>query len=109
MIDFEAMTEMPIEHFRDGDGTVYFRKVEGDALNLLRGRLPAGSSIGLHRHEGTSEVIYILSGVGTILHEGKTERLTAGSCHYCAEGESHSLRNDGDEDLTFFAVIPKHM
>jgi len=108
MFDFNGMPETPHEHFRDGDGTVYFRKVEGEALNLLQGRLPQGSSIGLHRHEGTSEAIYILSGVGTILHEGQEERLTAGMCHYCAEGESHSLRNDGPTDLEFFAVIPKH-
>ena len=48
LIDESTGEVAVIARERDGDGTVYFRKVEGDALNLLRGRLPAGSSIGLH-------------------------------------------------------------
>ena len=38
---------------------------------------------------------------------GGQETLTAGDCHYCPKGHSHSLINGGGEDLVFFAVIPQ--
>ncbi len=105
MIDFNAMAETAVEHFRDGDGVTFTKLVPMDGCRLLRGRLPMGSSIGLHCHDTSTETIYILSGTGTILHEGITEMLPSGSCHYCAKGESHSLRNEHAEDVEFFAVI----
>ena len=37
----------------------------------------------------------------------ETERLAAGDCHYCPKGGFHTLINDGDEDLVFFAVVPQ--
>ena len=39
--------------------------------------------------------------------DGETIRISAGQAHYCPKGHSHSLRNDGDEDLVFFAIIPE--
>ena len=29
-----------------------------------------------------------------------------GDCHYCPKGHTHSLINNSDEDLVFFAVVP---
>lgn len=29
-------------------------------------------------------------------------------CHYGPEGHSHSLVNDGEEDLVFFPAVPQH-
>ena len=34
------------------------------------------------------------------------ERVEAGVCHYCPKGHTHSMINDSDEDLVFFAVVP---
>ena len=73
----------------------------------LLGRLVPGASIGLHTHEAGSEIVYILSGEGKALYDGGQETLTAGDCHYCPKGHSHSLINGGGEDLVFFAVIPQ--
>ena len=79
-----------------------------DADNkIMRGRLIPGASIGLHTHETSSEIIYILSGTGKALYDGGEEALSPGDCHYCPKGHSHSLINDGDADLTFFAVVPE--
>ena len=33
--------------------------------------------------------------------------LEAGQCHYCPQGHTHSLINDSDADLVFFAVVPR--
>ncbi len=72
----------------------------------MRGRLVPGASIGLHTHETSSEIIYILQGSGKVLYDGEYEPVRTGTCHYCPKGHAHSLINDGNEDLTFFAVVP---
>lgn len=108
LIHFDAMEETAHQHFKGGEGT-FFNKVFQDENNkIMNGRLAPGSSIGLHTHEGNSEIIFILSGKGKVLHDGAYEPLSAGSCHYCPMGHSHSLINDGDEDLVICAVVPQH-
>lgn len=43
----------------------------------------------------------------TNIAPAKYETVTAGGCHYCPKGHSHSLVNNGSEDVVFFAVIPE--
>ena len=69
--------------------------------------LEPGASIGLHTHQGNSEIIYILSGTGKVLYDGAYETLVPGACHYCPEGHEHSLINDGKDELRVFAVVPE--
>ena len=64
-------------------------------------------SIGLHTHDTSSEIIYILKGRGKVLYDGGYEEVEEGLCHYCPKGHEHSLINDSDEDLIFFAVVPE--
>ena len=77
-------------------------------VKIMRGRLEHGASIGLHTHEGNSEIVFILEGKGKMLCDGRYEELSAGSCTYCPEGHEHSLINDSMGDLIFFAVVPEH-
>ena len=42
---------------------------------------------------------------GKVLMDGEYERVEAGVCHYCPKGHTHSLINDSDSDLVFFAVV----
>ena len=56
----------------------------------------------------SSEVMYFLSGTGKVLYDGVWEPVAPGTCHYCPKGHSHSLVNDGTEDLVTFAVVPEH-
>ena len=108
LIRFDAMAENAHQHFKGGEGT-FINKVFQDGDNkILAGRLTPGSSIGLHTHQGNSEIIFILSGTGKVLYDGEYEPLSAGSCHYCPQGHSHSLINDGTEDLVICAVVPEH-
>ena len=106
LIDFNAMEEQVIPRFQGGEGE-FLAKMRVDELGkILRGRLEPGSSIGLHTHDTSSEIIYILAGKGKVLYDGEYEPLSAGSCHYCPKGHSHSLINDSDALLEFFAVVP---
>ena len=106
LIEFDKMEEQTIPHFQGGEGA-FLTKMRVDELGkILRGRLEPGSTIGLHTHDASSEIIYILSGTGKVLYDGEYEPLSAGSCHYCPKGHAHSLINDSDGMLEFFAVVP---
>ncbi|MBD5151030.1 MAG: cupin domain-containing protein [Oscillibacter sp.] len=106
LIEFDKMEEQTVPHFQGGEGA-FLTKMRVDELGkILRGRLEPGSTIGLHTHDTSSEIIYILAGKGKVLYDGEYEPLSAGSCHYCPKGHSHSLINDSDALLEFFAVVP---
>ena len=107
VIDFSAIPETVIPHMRGGEREVSAHMYMDDLGKIMRGTLIPGASIGLHTHENSSEIIFILSGSGKALCDGVEERLSAGACHYCPKGHTHSLINDGGQDLTFFAVVPE--
>ena len=107
-IDFNESESVSIEHFYGGEGTTdACMNVDEAGNRILKGRLAPGCSIGLHRHEKSMEAIFILSGTGKAICDGREERLSPGDCHFCPEGSEHSLINDGIGDLTFFAMVPK--
>jgi len=105
---FDQIPETVIPHMRGGEGQVVSRMHTDGDNKIMRGLLAPGCSIGLHTHETSSEIIYVLSGTGKVLCDGVYEALSAGDCHYCPKGCAHSLINDSEGDLTFFAVVPEH-
>ena len=108
LIEFNKMEPQIIPHMRGGEKEVQARMYTDPQNKIMRGRLIPGASIGMHTHETSSEIIYVLSGKGKILYDGGCEPLEPGSCHYCPKGRAHSLMNDspeGGEDLRFFAVV----
>ena len=107
MINLTTTPETSLPRFKDGEGT-FFARFAGDAdCKILCGRLPAGATIGLHTHEDTAEIIFFLSGTGRMILDGETESIAPGLCHYCPKGSAHTMINDGAEDITFYAVVPK--
>lgn len=107
LIEFDKIEEQALENFKGGEGTFFLRASEQGVCRIMKGRLEPGSSLGMHTHEGNYEVIYILSGKGTILYDEEKLEVAAGSCQYCPEGHAHRLMNTGSETLTFFAIVPK--
>ncbi len=101
-VEFGAMEETAIPGFKGGEGVTHARMFADGRNRIMRGRLEPGCSIGLHTHEGSSEIVYVLSGTGKALYGGGEERLAPGDCHYCPEGHAHSLVNDGTQTLEFF-------
>ena len=106
LINFSNMEEQVIPGFLGGEGTFHARMRVDELGKIMRAALEPGSSIGLHTHDTSSEIIYILAGKGKVLCNGEYEPLSAGSCHYCPKGHAHSLINDSQGALTFFAVVP---
>lgn len=114
IIDFKNMDVTVLPNFKGGEkefaANMYF-----DGTNrIFKGRLVPGATIGMHTHNDSCEVIFILEGNGTIVErtpESEEEiisAVTAGDCLYCPKGYSHSLRNTSEEgDLVFYAVVPR--
>ncbi len=107
LIDFSNLNEMTAEHFKGGEKSLA-RRVSGDeACTVMQGRLIPGASIGMHTHEDSCEVIYVLSGTASFVFNGEPETVDAGQAHYCPKGGTHTMKNNGDCDLVFLAVVPK--
>jgi quercetin dioxygenase-like cupin family protein len=99
------------ENVRGGAGVITFHdfllaeESFGAGKLFSRTVLPAGSSIGEHRHEGEFEVYYVLTGVVEVLDQGTWRAMRRGDMHLCANGESHALRNAGNEDAEVLMLI----
>ena len=107
LIDFHSMEETVIPNFLGGEGAIRARMFVDERNRILHGVLEPGCSIGYHTHETSSEIIYILSGTGVVKVEDGEEPVVAGQCHYCPKGHSHSLINNSEGLLEFFAVVPQ--
>ena len=99
------------ERMRGGIGSVefvhIFRKQDltGKARLFARMRLPPGSSIGFHTHEGEEEIFYILSGEGEVRETEMPVSVGPGDAMLTGGGAGHSIANTGTQPLEFLAVI----
>lgn len=106
IIDFEKLPIKTFPHFYDGKKEMNAQLFMDDANRIMLVTLEQGASVGSHHHDEQSEIIYILEGRATIVFNDETEYLTKGQCHYCPKGNTHSIANEDQSDLVFFAVAP---
>lgn len=107
LIDFIQMNAVTISNLNGGDGEVSAKMSVQKNGKIMLAKLPAGTSIGMHTHETSDDINYVIRGVGKAVCDGKEEVLTEGVCHYCPRGSSHSIVNTGDEDLILFTFVPE--
>ena len=107
LIDFEKMDITVLPNFKGGEKQMESHMFVDENNRIMHSRLVPGASIGEHIHDTSSEMIFILSGTGTAVTDGVAEKCTPGTCHYCPKGSAHTLINDGNTDLIFFAVVPQ--
>jgi mannose-6-phosphate isomerase-like protein (cupin superfamily) len=107
MINFSDIQPTLMPNFQGGEGITAAQMFVDDKNKIMRITLAPGSSIGMHCHETSCEVIYVLEGIGTAVLDGVEEKVEAGKCHYCPKGHTHSFINKGKRDLVFFAVVPQ--
>ncbi|MBQ0080566.1 MAG: cupin domain-containing protein [Alistipes sp.] len=105
IIDFNSMDVVTIDNFKGGLKQIRTQMFFDGVNRIMHGTLEAGASIGEHTHEINSEVIFILSGKGTIIEDGEAKPIVAGQCTYCPKGHRHSLVNSSSEDLDFYCVV----
>ena len=108
IIDFDKIEAQFIDHFKGGEGTLETYNYCDEDNKIMYSRLKPQSNSGLHRHEGNSEIMFILSGEGHFVYDDTEEAATAGTVHYCKRGHSHALYNDGNTDLVYMSVVPEH-
>ena len=114
IISFDEMDLSILPAFKGGEKEFKANMFFDGTNRIFLGTLIPGATIGIHTHEDSCEVIFILSGHGTIIEkepgaESETSSPVAtGDCLYCPKGHSHSLQNTAEEgDLVFYAVVPK--
>ncbi len=68
--------------------------------------LPAGASIGLHKHENNEDVYLIVQGKGTFVDSNGNETpVAAGDVTIARPGQSHALKNTSKKPLVFINFI----
>ena len=107
LIEFKNLNEDIIKNFKGGEREFIIRQFNDQYNKIAIGKLESGASVGLHTHTDSCEIIYVISGSGTATHNGTTEKLYPGVCHYCPKGDSHSIFNDSNEPLVFFLSVNK--
>lgn len=114
IIDFETMDVTILPEFKGGEKEFAANMFFDGTNRIFKGRLIPGATIGMHTHDDSCEVIFVLEGKGTIVEKEAgsdietAKKVKAGDCLYCQLGNSHSLRNTEEEgDLVFYAVVPK--
>lgn len=108
IIDFKSIDEKIIPHLNNGEGAVSAKMFMDSHNKIMISRLPAGASIGTHKHLKSSEINYVISGSGNAYCDEEKEELAVGICHYCPKGSSHSIVNAGEEDLVLLTIVPEH-
>ncbi|WP_428820043.1 cupin domain-containing protein [Microbulbifer sp. MCCC 1A16149] len=68
--------------------------------------LHPGSAIGYHEQH-KDEIYYVISGAGELTMNGKTSEVGPGTAILTRPGNSHGLRQTGDEDLVILIVYRK--
>lgn len=107
IVDFTEIRQAVLANFKGGEKEMLCKAFADDSVRIMLNTLVPGASIGMHCHETDYEIMYVLSGSGKYVIDGKEERISAGQAHYCPNNHSHSFINDGEEDLIFFAVVAK--
>jgi mannose-6-phosphate isomerase-like protein (cupin superfamily) len=68
--------------------------------------LPPGASIGVHKHEKNEDAYIVVSGSGVFVTADGTETpVKAGDVTIARKGESHGMKNTGNEPLVILDVI----
>ena len=114
IIKFDEIELSHMPNFKGGEKEFAANMFFDGTNRIFKGRLVHGASIGMHTHDDSCEVIFILDGMGTIVEivpssgEESVSQVSAGDCLYCPKDHSHSLRNTSEEgDLVFYAVVAK--
>lgn len=89
----------------NGTGTMTARMYMDDQGKVISCSIHLGGSIGLHKHETSDDINYVISSQGKAVCDGQEEILSAGACHICKKGSEQHSKNTGEEDLVLPTVV----
>ena len=105
-IDFEKIAEEHLQGFKGGDGKLETRNYVDDKARIMYSTLRPGANSGKHKHDGSFEVMYVVSGELTAHCDEIEETISMGQIHYCPDGHSHWFENKTDHDVVYLAIVP---
>ena len=97
--NFEGKDRMYLTNLAD------FDKKNPKIKTFSLARLKEGEEVGFHTHEGEGEYYYIISGRGLYNDNGTEVAVEDGYVTLTPSGEGHALKNTGEGELTFIALI----
>lgn len=102
----DIATTQPGPHGGEGVTTAYpfFADTTGFDLVFRKRVLHRGASIGAHVND-KDEIYYVLSGRGALVLNGEMREVGPGDAILTRDGDSHALRQLGEEDLVIFIVF----
>ena len=105
LIDFNNIKEITVTGMNNGTGTMTAKMYMDGQGKVIPCSIHPGGSIGMHKHETSDDINYVISGKGKAICDGQEESLIAGTCHICKKGSEHSIENTGDEELVLLTVV----
>lgn len=105
LIDFNQKEDVTLSGMNGGTGTMTAKMYMDEQGKIIQCSIHPGGSIGLHKHETSDDINYVLSGKGKAVCDGQEEILSAGTCHICRKGSEHIIVNMGVEDLILITVV----
>ena len=106
LIDFNELSEIAIPNMNGGEGEVIAKMEVNDCGRFIQTIISPDSSIAPHLQQSNDDINFIVSGEGIAICDDVEEIIKAGTCHICPKGSTHSIINNGDEDLVFYTVVP---
>ena len=93
----------------DGKGSAlgyrYFAEEGDPSIRFFDLVFRPGAYAGHHRHEGNEEILYIVSGKAENFQDGERCVLKPGEAILIKSGQSHAIKNVGDEDLRLMGFV----
>lgn len=83
LIDFNDIEKATLPGMNGGTGTMTAQMYMGHQGKIIPCSIHPGGSIGMHKHETSDDLNYVLSGNGKAICDGVEESLHPGSCHIC--------------------------
>ena len=80
IIDLKGMETTVLPNFKGGEKEYKAKMYFDGTTRIMHGTLEAGASIGYHKHETNSEIMFFVSGKGKVLFDDCVEYVEAGQC-----------------------------
>ena len=80
LLNFNEVKEITMPGMNDGTGTMSAKLYMDEQDKIIPCSIHPGGSIGMHTHETSDDINYILSGTGKAISDGIVESLSAGTC-----------------------------
>ena len=82
-------------------------RLSGKVTLFAKVTILPGDELPYHEHHGETETYYLTKGAGIYNDNGKEYPVEVGDVTFCADGNGHGIKNAGEEDLVFVALILK--